>query len=121
MEVQGCVICGTGWQPDWMLSAGLALCSQICRSGKEKQASQLLQKIAFGSYNKRVERPRTEYDWLTRDSRIVDQYVADPLCGFVAAAGLMQDMFTGIAYIQRKDNLKKMRKDIPVYILFLPT
>ena len=117
MDIQGCIICGTGWQPEWMLSAGLAICAQVCKSEKEKQASQLLQKIAFGSYNKRVEHPRTQYDWLSRDPKIVDQYIADPLCGFVAAAGLMRDMFTGIRYIQRKDNLRKMRKDLPIYFI----
>ena len=68
----------------------------------------------FGGYNKRVEHPRTPYDWLNRNAKCVDAYIADPLCGFVATAGLLRDMMMGIAHIQKPETLAAMRKDLPV-------
>lgn len=111
------VICGTGWMPDAVLQAGSAVAKAVCRFGDEKKPSGLLHKLMFGSYNKRVEHPRTEFDWLNRDSSQVDRYIADPLCGFPETAGLARDMLTGIIFIQKEDNLLLMNKTLPVYFI----
>ena len=115
--INGCVICGTGWQPEAILAAGKLLANSVCRISDPKKPSGLLHTIAFGSYNKRVERPLTPHDWLTRDAEIVAAYAADPMCGFQASAGLMRDMFEGISYIQTAEALNSMRKDLPVFFV----
>ena len=71
----------------------------------------------FGSYNSKVEHVRTPNDWLSRDSRVVDAYNADPMCGFAATAGLYRDMLTGIRYIQQKEALQAMDKTLPVLFI----
>lgn len=115
--IAGCIICGTGWQPESLLTVALPICNMICKVDGEQKPSHKLQKLIFGGYNKRVEHPRTQSDWLSRDDRIVDAYIADPLCGFIPSAGLIRDMLTGIRYIERTENLQRMRKDLPVYFV----
>ena len=66
--------------------------------------------MVFGSYNNKIENPRTPYDWLTRDESVVDAYIAHPLCGFTASCGLLRDMMKGIYYIEQKKNLQNMKK-----------
>ena len=88
----GAVICGTGWQPAAALPAMVKMLEGISKLSDETKPSEMLQKLVFGSYNKKVEHPRTPYDWLTRDDRIVDAYIAHPLCGFTPTAGLMREM-----------------------------
>ena len=115
--IAGAVICGTGWQPDAILKAGQMACKVVSKLKGADYPSKLLHAMAFGSYNKRVEHPRTASDWLSRDQAIVDAYVADHLCGFVASAGLMGAMMEGIGYIQNGDHLDRMKKDLPVYFI----
>ena len=115
--IAGAVICGTAWMPNAVIGAGKAMASLICKKDGEQNPSALLQKMMFGSYNGKVEHPRTACDWLTRDSKIVDAYVADPLCGFVPSAGLVRDMMTGLQYIQNPENLDGMKKDLPVFFI----
>ena len=115
--ISGAILCGTGWQPDAALPAMVKFMGAVCRRKDEKQPDEQLQKLVFGSYNKKVEHPRTPYDWLTRDAKIVDAYIAHPLCGFTAARGLLRDMTEGIRYIQKKENLAKMPKDLPVFFI----
>ena len=115
--ITAAVICGTGWQPAPVLAAGKAACALVCRAKGERAPSPLLQAMAFGTYNRKVEYPRTPYDWLSRDNSVVNAYKADPLCGFTPTAGLMRDMMEGIAYIQREENLAKMGKAIPVLFI----
>lgn len=115
--IAAAIICGTGWQPAPVLSAGRLACKLVCKRGGEGAPSKFLHSMAFGSYNKKVEHPRTASDWLSRDNRIVDAYEADPLCGFIPSAGLMRDMMEGIAYIQDEKNLAAMKKDLPVFFI----
>ena len=113
----GAVICGTGWQPAAALPAMVKMLEGISKLSDETKPSEMLQKLVFGSYNKKVEHPRTPYDWLTRDDKIVDAYIAHPLCGFTPTAGLMREMTRGIHYIQQKKNLEAMNKQLPVFFI----
>lgn len=113
----GAVICGTGWQPAFALPALIKVVEGICKASGETKPNEMLQGMVFGSYNKKVEHPRTPFDWLSRDSKTVDEYMAHPLCGFTASAGLLRDMLKGIHYIEQQANLANMNKSLPVFFI----
>ncbi len=115
--IAAAIICGTGWQPTFALPALLKVVGAVCKKTGETNPSEKLQGLVFGSYNSRVEHPRTPFDWLSRDKEIVDEYIAHPLCGFTASCGLLRDMMTGIHYIQLPEHLENMRKDLPVFFI----
>lgn len=111
------VICGTGWQPAFALPGLIKVVEGICKVSGETKPNAKLQNLVFGSYNKKVEHPRTAFDWLSRDSKIVDAYIAHPLCGFIASAGLLRDMMKGIHYIEQPANLANMNASLPVFFI----
>ena len=115
--ISAAIICGTGWQPTFAMPALLKVVDLVCKKTGETHPSEKLQGMVFGSYNSRVEHPRTAFDWLSRDKEIVDAYIAHPLCGFTASCGLLRDMMTGIYYIQLPEHLENMRKDLPVFFI----
>ncbi len=115
--IAAAVICGTAWQPEALLPAVIKLTEAVCRLDGETTPSETLQGMVFGSYNRKVEHPRTAYDWVSRDPKQVDAYVAHPLCGFTATAGLLRDMMRGMQYIEQPRNLEAMRKDLPVLFI----
>lgn len=115
--ISAAIICGTAWQPAFAMPALIKVIDGICRKNGETLPNEKLQGLVFGGYNKKVEHPRTPYDWLTRDAKIVDAYVAHPLCGFTASAGLLREMMRGIHYIEQPINLDAMKKDLPVFFI----
>ncbi len=115
--IDGAIICGTGWQPYMLLNSAKLVTKRFCQSIGEQTPSKKLQEILFGGFNHKVEHQRTEFDWLSRDDRIVDEYIRDPQCGFVVTAGLFRDLLAGMSYVQDKNNLKFMRKDLPVLFI----
>ena len=115
--ISAAIICGSGWQPAFALPALVKVIDRICKKNGEEKPNEKLQGMVFGSYNKKVEHVRTPFDWLTRDNTIVDAYIAHPLCGFTASAGLLREMMKGIHYIEQPKNLAAMRKDIPVFFI----
>lgn len=115
--ISAAVICGTGWQPRQMLPVAIRICELVCKRVGEQNPSEMLQNLIFGSYNKKVEHPRTAYDWLSRDAKVVDAYIAHPLCGFTASSGLLRDMLKGISYIEDPASLSQMQKALPVLFI----
>ena len=116
-DIAGAVICGSGWMSPAVLKMGIAAANLVCRRMGDKTPSAKLQAMMFAGYNRRVEHPRTGFDWLTRDRRVVDAYVADPLCGFTASCGLLRDMLMGMTYIQTEKKLRKMNKKLLVLFI----
>lgn len=115
--ITAAIICGTAWQPSFALPVLIKVLDGICKKSGEEQPNEKLDAMIFGGYTKGIENLRTPKDWLTRDEAVVDAYVADPLCGFVASSGLLRDMMTGISYIQQPKNLKNMKSHLPVFFI----
>ncbi len=116
-DISAAIISGTGWMHRGILNSGIAAATLVGKRQGFDTPSKFLNDMMFGSYNRKIEHPRTSCDWLTRDKHIVDAYMADPLCGFTITPGLARDMLGGIKYIQEPEHLAKMRKDMPVYFV----
>lgn len=82
-----------------------------------KHRSHMLTKLAFGSYNNRYPEKRTAYDWISRDTAIVDKYIADEACAFLFTASAYADMFRLISRISGDSWAKKVPKNKPYYLL----
>ena len=117
LPVKAAILCGTGCQPTVALPALIRVVEGICQKTGETVPSEKLQNLVFGSYNRKVEHPRTPFDWICRDKKVVDAYIAHPLCGFTATCGLLRELMKGIYYIQQPRNLQNMRKDLPVFFI----
>lgn len=68
------------------------------------------------AFNAPFEPARTKFDWLSRDEKEVDAYVADPLCGFSANPASMVSIFGAAAVLFEPGALERIRKDLPVYL-----
>lgn len=111
------ILSGTGNQGRALVKGGLTMGGLVKTFKGGHHYSKLLNNLAFGTYNKIYDNPRTDYDWLSSNEENVDKYIADPLCGFIPSAGLFSDMMVGVDYITKKSNLSLMKKDTPVYFM----
>ena len=116
-NLSAAIICGTGWMSEKILKMGGFAAKTVCRFQDETKPSKLLHKLMFGSYNKRIKKAKTPFDWLSCDEQQVQLYIDDPLCGFMETAGLARDMLEGILFIQDPDNIQNMNKNLPVYFI----
>ncbi len=112
-----CVLSGTGRQAAVVCGAGKVLAKREIKAHGNKYRSPMLQKIAFGSYLKRVDSPIGANDWICRDEAVIRAYDADPLCGFTATAGLMYDMMDGLSIIGKPSHMGKMNKSLPILFI----
>jgi alpha-beta hydrolase superfamily lysophospholipase len=77
--------------------------------------SGLLPKLTFGAWGKAIPNRRTDFDWLSHDTDIVDAYIADPLCGFDASVSLWRDLFD--LTFRGPTLLHRLPKHLPVHLI----
>lgn len=116
-ELNGAIISGTGSQPPAVLSFGILLANIIGLIKGDKYKPNLLKSIAFGAYNKRINNPKSESDWLCKDEEIVEKYNNDRLCTFDFSVDGYRTLFESIAFIQKKSNIEKIPKELPVLFM----
>lgn len=113
-KLDGVIIMGTGTQPLAVLRLGKGLCSLIASVKGWRYRSRLIDRMAFGSYNKRFEPARTRADWLTKEEAVIDRYLADERCTFLFTVNGYYNLFTSIEQASRTENLQKMPQGLPV-------
>jgi alpha-beta hydrolase superfamily lysophospholipase len=114
--IDALVLSGSAFHTAFSLSYGeLVMRMEAARSG-QRGRSKLINLLTFVTYNKTFTPVRTQADWLSRDSRQVDRYLEDTLCGFLCTNRLWLDMMHGLKEIIQPRNLRKIPNRVPVLL-----
>ena len=115
--VDGAIIMGTGYMSAASTAASLAVINAECLRNGESRPSAVATKASFGIYNRRFAPNRTSMDWLSLNPDNVDAYLKDPLCQGNASAGLFREMLSGIRFVCKEDNIRKMNHHTPILFI----
>lgn len=115
--IEGAVICGTGSRSDFQNLACRVIAAVAGVLFGEKHTAKVIDRLAFGSYNKGIENPKTPSDWLCTDERVVEAYERDEMCGFVFKVNGFKTLFQLLSRLNKKENLDKMPKNLPVHFI----
>ncbi len=112
-ELDGLILSGTGFYPKALCASG----RMLAKLAPKKKPANFVNGIAFAGNNKPFAPGRTGFEWLSRDEKEVDKYVADPLCGFCFTGSAFADFFGGLLALTDESRLSSMPKDLPVYFM----
>jgi alpha-beta hydrolase superfamily lysophospholipase len=112
----GVALSGSNGKPPAIATLGRLIArEERLRLGKRGKSAPILQ-MWFGEFNKPFKPARTAYDWLSRDEKEVDAFVADPLCGFPFTTQLAIDVLDALPHVTSRRSLAAIRKDMPIYV-----
>ena len=114
-DADAAVYCGTGG-PNPAAGAGIVVAKAVGALKGKMHRSKLIDKMAFGTYNKRFE-GRTSFDWLSRDNGQVDKYIKDKYCGFLFTAAGYKDLFSILKYVSSDEWFNAVQKDLPILLI----
>lgn len=109
-HIDGAILSGTGYFPYLMTITAKSLASIL----PPKEKSHIMNFLAFGQYNKKIDNPKTKFDWLTRDEQAVQAYIDDPYTGFIPTSRFFYDLMSGIQIIQKQSLNKRIPKELPM-------
>lgn len=114
-EINAAVFCGTsGANP--LAGMGKVIAGLIAKVMGDHHRSKLIDKMSFGTYNNRTEK-RTAFDWLSVDKKNIDDYIADPYCGFLFTATGSKDLVSLLSYVSEKSWYEGFDKELPVFLI----
>ena len=116
-DIDGAIIMGTAQQNGALVVGGKAAATIVGKLFGFDKPHDIITNLAFGGYTKKIENPRTSFDWLSVNEENVDRYIADPKCGEDATVGLFLDLLGGIEFIRKQENVDKM--DVTKPVLFI--
>ncbi|CAM5183149.1 Alpha-beta hydrolase superfamily lysophospholipase OS=Ureibacillus acetophenoni OX=614649 GN=SAMN05877842_10492 PE=4 SV=1 [Ureibacillus acetophenoni] len=114
--VDGCILCGTGITTR-LHKIGNVVAKTVARSKGKEAKGALMNEMSLGTFNKQFKNTKTGFDWLTSDQDEVQKYIDDPLCGFIATNQFFVDLTDGLLLINRKDEIQRVRKDLPILLI----
>ncbi|WP_320129976.1 alpha/beta hydrolase [uncultured Sphaerochaeta sp.] len=113
----GVIVMGTGCSMGVLGKIGKMIARHHVKKNGMYFQDTMMDKMSFGSYNKRIPDARTSFDWLSSDPEEVKKYVDDPLCGFVCTSKFYEDMLEGIEYANDVNKAREIPKDLPILII----
>jgi len=113
----GVVIMGTGPSQGIVGKVGKMLAKNHVSKYGSKHPDTLLDKMSFGSYNKKISKPQTPFDWLSRDKEQVARYIDDPLCGFVCTSKFFDDLLDGVEMANDRARVRKLPSDLSLLVI----
>ena len=117
-SIDACILCGTAGPRPALVGTGSFFAHLITFFTGKNAIVPLLDKLAFGSYNAKIQNPRTEFDWLSANELNVDMYKMDNWCGFPLTASFFCSMLEGLNKIHKSKNIKKIPTDLPVFFIW---
>ena len=112
----GAALSGSSGKPPAIAALGRLVAREERLRLSKRGKSDPLFAMWFGGFNKAFSPARTPYDWLSRDEREVDAYVADPLCGLPFTTQLAIDVLDALPRVTSLASLAAIRKDMPIYV-----
>ncbi len=113
--LDGVIYSGTSGENP-MLGFGLYLAKTLIKQNGPMYISDILDTMAFGAYNRKMPK-RTECDWVSRDEKEVDRFIADELCGYKYTVSGMRDLFLTLKAVSSRRWYSSIPLSMPIYLI----
>lgn len=112
--IRGLVLSGSFETADVTLKLSELFTSLMIRIEGSKARSKWFNNLFYTNLNKKFRKGPTKFEWISSVREEVDDYVADPLCGFDCSWGFYRTLFRGIMAMKRAQHNLKFRKTLPL-------
>lgn len=114
---QGLILTGTGMFPKRKgVPATIALKMITTVLGKRSRV-RWVNNLVNQSFNKRIDHPKTESDWISTRRDEVEKFVEDDYCGFRVSNQLIYQTVKYMMQTTKRKNLDKLNKNLPILLV----
>ncbi len=99
------------------VKAGFIAAKMMVNKKNWDKEGKKIQKLAWGTYLKKIEDPKTGVEWISANEENVIRYMADPYCGYPATNGFWHEFLRGLSTLYLRKNLKNIDKNQKILIV----
>ncbi|UQW80552.1 alpha/beta hydrolase [Staphylococcus edaphicus] len=114
---QGIILTGTTQYPVYLSMPLCILLKMITIMLGKHRRLKWLNRIIYKSFNKNIDNQKTTSDWLSSDSKEVEQFIKDPYTGFLVSNQLIYQIIKQMVATSRLKNIKQMNQKLPVLLI----
>ena len=89
---------------------------RLCNLFRKNSPSKFLAGLLNKPLNEKYLEPRTQFEWLSKDEKVIDAYIEDPLCGYPYNARFYIEFFKALRKVNKTDNISDTR-NIPILFI----
>ena len=115
-HLDGVVFCGTSGVVKG-IPALLTVIDSLEAVYGDKHRSKWVNKIAFGSYNKRITDNDSPFAWLTRDNDIIKKYSEDEKCTIIFTLNGFENLMKVLWYVSNNKWFETYNKALPTFLI----
>jgi len=94
------------------------LVSNIIKSVKNpKYKSKLLSDLSIGQFNKKIKSPKTNFDWVCKNKKVIEEYINDPYCGIGFTCSAYNDLYHLVIKMHKVKEYKNINIDLKLLML----
>ena len=117
IRIDGLILSGSSKVPSSLLRFQKSLLMILILIFGKKSYGKYFDEMILGAYNKFFSPNRTTKDWISSDNLNVDEYINDPMCGFVVTNGLWLDLANGMIDVFEYKKYAGTDKDLRVFLI----
>jgi alpha-beta hydrolase superfamily lysophospholipase len=117
IKIDGLILSGSSKVPSSLLRFQKSLLMILILIYGKKSYGKYFDEMILGSYNKFFSPNRTAKDWISSDNLNVDEYINDPMCGFVVTNGLWLDLANGMIDVFEHKKYAGTDKGLRVFLI----
>ena len=117
IKIDGLILSGSSKVPSSLLRFQKSLLMILILIFGKKSYGKYFDEMILGSYNKFFSPNRTAKDWISSDNLNVDEYINDPMCGFVVTNGLWLDLANGMIDVFEHKKYAGTDKGLRVFLI----
>ena len=82
-----------------------------------KYKSKLINSLSIGSFNKKINNPKTDIDWICHNEETVKSYIDDPYCGIGFTCSAFNDLFHLVIMMHQTKLYNNVNKGMEILLL----
>jgi len=96
---------------------GLFVTSVLQAIHGPKYKSAFVQNASVGVFNKAVQTPSTDVDWICHNSETVNSYIQDPYCGTGFTVSAFHDVYRLMIKMHHAAAYRNLHSELPIFLL----
>ncbi|HRR89657.1 MAG TPA: alpha/beta fold hydrolase [Eubacteriales bacterium] len=115
-QIAGAIFSGSAHMGNALTALGGGIASLQYKLFGGRKSAKMLDKMAFGSYDKPFKKEGVKFAWLSRNLEVGKRYYYDDQCGYVMSIAFYKYFFDGLKHAYAPENLAKIDKNLKLAI-----